>query len=265
MGFLGKDMTMSKPTPDDDLNPRAVIGGNMPPLEEQLATAAQALIDRIEPIATRANALPRVIASEKDIETIAPVVIDAKNLSRELEKTREAQKKPFLEGGKAVDGFFKPMTTRLDRIVSAFEGLTSQFQRDRAAAERLRLQEEARIAQQKADKLREDAEKAKRPQTAEKRADLADQAEADAERAAAAAAQSTQTIAKIDTGGAKVSGRAVWAFEIEDLNKVDLNAIRPFIDREAIEKALRAYAKIQRSAAKVDGVKFFEDVKSSFR
>jgi len=258
-----------KPSTPADLEAPPPIGHNAPPPElspGEKALAAQAeLLARVEPIAERANKLPKAINSEEDLETITPVVVDAKSLSSDIEKARKAEKEPYLEGGRAVDGAFNPIKERVDRIVKVFEGLASDFQRRKIEAQRIADAEEARKAEARAAKLREEADAAKRPETAQRRHDLADAAEADAERAAGLAARGNAEIAKVKTTGGTASARGVWTFAIEDFDKVDLNAIRPFIPREAIEQGLRAYVKIQKGAAKLEGVRFFEDVKASFR
>ena len=234
-------------------------------IEELLAASQAEIIAKVEPIAERANKLPRSIDSEDDLNKVTPVVLDAKALVRDLEAARKAAKQPYIDGGKAVDGFFNPVKDRIGRIVSVFEDLASDFQRRKIEAERAARAEEARKAEQRAQKAREDAEKAKRADTREKRLDAADQAQVEADRAAASVTQTNAQLGKVSGSGGTASARTHWTFAIEDFDKLDLNAIRHFIPRDAIEQGLRAYVKIQKGSAKMDGVRFYEDVKTSFR
>ena len=109
------------------------IGHNSAPIEEILADTQKGLLARVEPLAERANALPKKIASEDDLALVTPVVVDAKALAKDIETARSAEKKPYLDGGRAVDAFFKPHKDRLDRIVGVFERLASDFQREKIA------------------------------------------------------------------------------------------------------------------------------------
>jgi hypothetical protein len=250
---------------ETDVNERAVVGDNKPPLEEQLAVTHAALVGRVEPIALRANKLPKKITTEADLELITPVVVDAKALSKELEAARALEKDPHFKAGKTVDAFFKVSKDRLDRIATVFEQVAAQFQRDKMEAERIAGIEEQRRADAEAERLRKKAEAAVKPETKQKHLDAADRAEGASDRAAAGIAQSDKAIGTVATSAGKVSGKKFWNFAIEDFDKVDLNAIRDFVDRAAIEKAIKAKIGIQKGNTKIDGVRVFEDVKASIR
>lgn len=249
----------------------AGVGHNNPPEEtpptisETLQLSAADLIGKVQPLADRANKLPRVINTEDELNAVAPVVVDAKQLVKNLEAARKAAKQPYIDGGKEVDGFFNPVKDRIGKIVSVFEALASDFQRRKIAAERAARAEEARKAEERAEKERQKAEAAKRPETREKRLDAAETAQVEADRAAAAVQKTNAELGKVSGAGGTASARTVWTFAIEDFDAVDLNAIRHFIPREAIEQGLRAYVKIQKGSAKMNGVRFYEDVKTSFR
>jgi hypothetical protein len=247
------------------------MGGNFPPEEtpktipELMAEQHKELFDKIEPIALRANALPKAIDSDADLELVTPVVLDAKDLSAEIEKARGIAKKPYWDAGKEVDATFKALTTRLDRISSVFQKLASDYQTRVIKAKRDADLAEARRVEAAAQKLRDEAATAKRPETAERKLDQAEGMESVADRHAASASRSNAEVGKIQTAGGTASARTNWAASIEDFDAIDLNKIKHFIPRDAIEKGLAAYVKIQKEGAKMEGVLFFEDVKTSFR
>ena len=241
------------------------IGHNAPPIEEILADTRSALLARVEPIAERANGLPKKIASEDDLALVTPVVVDAKALAKEIENARRDDKQPYLDGGRAVDAFFKPHKDRLDRIASVFERLASDFQREKIRQERARAEESERKAAAEAERLRKEAEAAKKPETQQRKLDAAAEADNAADRAAAAASRSGNELGKVTTAGGTARAQTFWNFAIDNYGEVDLNAIRDFIDREAVEKAIRAKIKIQKGNTDIPGVRVFEDVKASIR
>lgn len=241
------------------------MGHNNPPLEEQLRLQYLDVINRVEPLAERANKLPKQIASEEDLAIITPVVVDAKKLAGDLEKLREAEKKPFLDKGREVDAFFTPMRDRMKRIATVFENLASEFQRAKAQREQAAADERARIAEAEAEKHRKKADAAKRADTVAKHEIAAEQAEDAASREAAAGKAAAEDALKIRTSAGTARGTKFWNFEIEEFDKVSLDDIRPFLSRDTVEKAIRAKIKIQKGDTKIGGVRVFEDVKASIR
>lgn len=243
----------------------AGIGHNAPPIEELLASISAELLAGLDPIAERANGLPKVIKTEADLALVTPVVVDAKALSKKIEKMRTDEKAPYLAGGRAVDAFFNPSKARLDRIASVFERLAGDFQREKIATQRREAEEAERKAAADAERLRREAEEVVKPETKQKRLDAAAEADNAADRAAAAATAETADLAKVTTAGGTVRGQTFWNFAIEKYDDVDLNSIRDFIDRDAVEKAIRAKIKIQKGNTEINGVRVFEDVKTSIR
>lgn len=249
-----------------ETNERAVIGGNNPPIKEILAEQHKELIDKIAPIADRANALPRKISDDEDLGPIGEVVLDAKKLSKKLEDTRTTEKAPHLAAGREVDQFFNPLIGRLDKIVEVFEDLASRYQRDKAEAERRRATEEAARLRAGEDKKLREAQEVKRESTAERKKDeaasLGQQASSAEQRTTASAAELT----KVRTGsGITASAKTSWTFRIVDLALIDLNSLRDFFRLEDIEKAIRSKVSIHKGNTKIEGVDVFEDVKATFR
>src|SRR5206468_1397555 len=91
---------LSEETMNDHVNPRAVAGGNNPPLAERIAMEAAPLKAEVEALAARANALPKTVddMTAEKVALVAPVAKDANDLVKRIEKQRVEVKQPFLDG-----------------------------------------------------------------------------------------------------------------------------------------------------------------------
>lgn len=49
-----------------------------------------------------------------------------------------------------------------------------------------------------------------------------------------------------------------WDFEVTDYPKVDLEALRPFLKRDDVEKAIRTFVRINKGSSQIEGVRIFE-------
>ncbi|CAN7330019.1 hypothetical protein LJR231_001811 [Phyllobacterium sp. LjRoot231] len=252
--------------PIPEINERAVLGGNNPPIPEVMAEKHHALLALVDPLAVRADDLPRQIKCEKDLEKIGVVVTDCKSLAKKIEGIRKFEKQPHLDAGKEVDNFFNPVVDRLDRITDTFEAIATKYQREKVAEERRKAEDEAAKLRADAEKKRQEAEAAKRGSTAARKNDEADHLLDQADEAEAAAFQSAASIAKLRTeSGVTAGAKTNWDFSIVDYDKIDLNKLRPFFRREDVEKAIRSMVRIQKGSALIEGVKVFENVKATFR
>lgn len=254
---------------------RHSIGGNNPPpefslsllidgLPDQLAAEfSEAIAAKIGPIAERANAMPVEFTSDDDLAKATDIANDAADAWDALDAQRKAKKDPFKRGGEIVDDFHREPLTRLKRIKDAFVDRATKYTREKkrkvdaaAQAERdrlARIAEENRIAAEAAAAFGDDDE-------AEKRTQIAETVEVRAEDVAPEVTEPVR-----GSSGGTAGTRKDWTFEILDFEKVDLNAIRPFVSPDAIEKALAKMAKQQKHLAKVEGVRFFEDERAAFR
>ncbi len=258
---------------EEDINPRAQMGGNNPPLLETLADTNKALIGEIDPIALRANKLSTdikaadgVIKDEDQLGIVAELVTDTIALSKRIEARRVVEKEPYLTAGREVDGFFATFKERLGRIEQVFADLSTAYQRKKAADERARAEAEAARLRAEEERLRIAADAAKRPATTEKKHEQADEIAAQADAAEARAASTNHELAKVKTAtGVTTGAKTVWKFSITDYEAIPLDKLRPYLKREQIETALTAFVKIHKAAAALPGVHFEEDVKATFR
>ena len=137
-----------------------------------------------------------------------------------LDKARVAEKEPYLQGGRTVDGFFKTMTGKLEKSASALRSRLTLYERVKAAIERRAREDEERRQRKEAKRLCREAEaKAAAAQTETDLEDAvqveaqASEAEADALKAGKAAeAKPAELHTTRGDYGASSSLRTFWDF-----------------------------------------------------
>lgn len=251
-------------------NPRAIPGGNNPPkVHELLITDLQETykleLAKIEPIAARANDAKQKVEDDDDLKLWSSIYLDADGLLKSLDDARLIEQRPLLAALKTV---FGPTLDRLNRITTFAKKISDDYNR-----EKRRKEQEARDAEQK--RLREAAEEAARDaQIAAEFGDteaVIEHAQASAANQAEAArlqteAPSVADIARVrgDDGG-MATAKGEWRFEILDIQKVDLNALRAHFSIKEIEKAIGKAVRATKQHTKIDGVRVYEDVATQFR
>lgn len=244
-------------------------GDNKPPLKERLALDYQSLVDQAQAVAERANALPKVIASDADLGPIGGVVKDARRLKSDAEAAHKTEKAPHLQAGRDVDAFFAIVTDRMKRVIDALEERATIWQRAKEAEERRRREEEARKLREEEEHKRQvaaaEAERNRHTAAAKKEAEaeqIADKA-AMAEAAAQAPAADLTRVRSDD--GSLATTTTKWGSEIVDYDAIDLNQLRHHFARADVEKAIRAYVKVHRNSRPIAGVRIFADTRATFR
>lgn len=238
----------------------ANLGHNNGPLLETLNDSTHSMRAAVEAIAARANAAPRTIKSQNDLDTVGSLIRDTSTLNKEIEDRRKAEKDPYLNAGRQVDAFFGEMTDRLDRVKKAFQAIADDYARAKAAEERAKREEEAAKARAEEERKRIEAEEAKRTSTKERKAVEAETLAMKADRLEAAATASASDILSDSIG---ISARAPWTFEITDFGAIPLADLKPYFKRDEIEKAIRQYVK--QGHRELKGVRIYQDVKARFR
>lgn len=254
-------------------NPRAIVGGNKPPLDaDTLADMFAAEVADLEMIADRANSLPKKVASDETLIRFGDVAKDAAKLSKKLDSLRSAEKEPHLTAGRTIDAFFKAHTERLEKIATVIGDRATEYQREKVAAARRAAEEAARKAREAEDAARQKAQEAADAQRHSAVARHEDRAEDHAERARQAeaiAAESAATLTRVrSTSGTVATTATSWAVEIDPPN-LDLEALRPYFARDVLQKAanawLRMSAKGASEAPTLRGARVFRDERARFR
>jgi len=263
-------------------------GANKPPIRELLADVLaglpQALIVEYLDLTNKRDALQ---AEEADAgrekitdESAGPLADYIKRVGTHIEKAddaRKAVKKPVLQAGEKIDGFFKTITEPLSALKSTSTDRLTGYQRERANEERRRRKEEAKRAAEEARKAAEEAAAREKAAQSERElagaigaAEIAKQAEADAEKARKLATAPASALAQTrSAGGAVASLRTEWKFKNLDRATLDLEALRPFLPMDAMDKAVRAYIKAGNRPVNgvqpLKGVEIYEDTKATVR
>lgn len=252
-----------------------MIGHNQPPVDEVIRDTRADLLDRAKKMKARLEAAPKV-TSQKKLEEVALIVRDAKALAKELEEARVADKDPFLRGGKAVDAFYKdeqkPIKDAIDTVVQSADAYQREQRRkenERLAAEQAQRDAEARKKEQEAaEAAAKAAENSLSSEDAAAAARLAAQAENAAAMAASAAAATAKAAEPIKTktaSGVSVSTKSKDAVRISDYDDLDLNKLKPYMNREHVQLALNGWLKFTKGADKLAGAEIYQESVTNFR
>lgn len=277
-----------------ELDPRLGIGGNNPPLPEQISitedlqaevttfleTSQKGLSNQVAELLDEARLIPKEIDNDDDMGKAAKLIKRLRDLAKNLEATHAKEKAPYFRSSQSCDNFFfsmidkvakrakpnKPgaadiLQTRVDDYNQRKLAREQELRRQEAAkaakeaAEKKRLEDEA-AAKAEADRLA--AERARKPETTaakEAVADLSEVRAAEARAETSVAIEKAQearvaTLAKpadivrtrVEDGPTVTMATEPYAI-VEDFSKLDLAILRPFIKQDALEQALRAWAK----------------------
>ena len=249
-----------------------------------------------------ARNLPPEIVDDATRAPYPGVIKRIRDEAKALSALQEKEKTPYLRGGQAVDQFFFGLIDRLARRdkknkpgaadvlgarLTAYDTMVleerqAEARRIAAEAERVAREAQAKAAREarEAEEKRLAAERARKPEIVEQKEAVATAAEVAASAAAAAAAVTANQAeaAYVDTlrkpadimrnrgdeGTLTTMATEPYA-EIEDESKLDRNALWAFINLDAKEKALRAWAKNTGYTKQMDGAKIGRRSKSVVR
>jgi len=259
----------------------AEIGDNRYPRPGILAQLQVDFANTVANVAELENAaagLPEKIASKEDHDAIADMIKTIRDAGKGIDGSREAEKSPYLLGGAAVDGFFKPLVQRLTVASDILYGRLQTYLREKAAEERRQREEAAAKAAAEAARKRREEDAAREAAEAARRADYRARHEARAAQAAQDAdnAEGRARAAELDAlvkpaelartrsdQGALSTLKSEWTFTVDDYDAIPLDKLRPYITRENIEKAIRQFVK--NGNRELAGVNIFQTEKATVR
>lgn len=220
-------------------------------LREYLADTNTKLIGRRDELIAASARIPDAIEDEGTAQNVSDFIRQCSACTKAADVARVGAKEPYLEGGRAVDGFFKLISDPLDKVKRTIEARLTLYLRAKADRERREREERERLAREEEARRRREAEEAERKLKderslkdaidARKRAEMAEADRIMAEKdAAAKASDLSRTRGEF---GAVSSLRTTWTFSDIDRAALDLEALRPHLPVAGLEGAIRAFIK----------------------
>jgi hypothetical protein len=161
-----------KPDADTEFNPRAVLGGNNPPLDEQVtidfveALDAAGISKRIADLLASASRAPAVIADAEMAGSYADLVKQMVAAGKAVEAEREKLNRPLLNAQRALKGKADAIASPLGAAEATARARIRAFDAEQQRIEdqrRREAEDAARRAQQEADARAAEATAAGQP------------------------------------------------------------------------------------------------------
>lgn len=243
-------------------NPRAVIGGNMPP---ETIDPVAVVETRVNDLVQAANAWLAQVKEITDADTAAACDSFLTQVKAEIKAADEERKrlnKPHDEAIKANNDRFRPLTALLTKINDLLNPLKTGWlkrEQDRLAAEARAAEEEARRKQEEAERAT-----AQEPTTVEDALRI-EQAQKEAKDAIKLANRAGKAKAQVrgDLSLRSSGLRTYWFARITDYRK----ALKHYADRQevrdVVERLAAADARNMKDALKVPGVESYSEQKAA--
>jgi hypothetical protein len=268
-------------------------GSNRPPIvtADQLARDYEYLLKVTDELTARAaHDVPPVAEDDADLAAITAYVKDIRTERKRIADIGDSEKRPYLEAQRTLHTWFNALATRLGELQDAVEARGNRYLEKKREAERRRREEIERKARAEAEQLRQAAfEAAKQAAAAREQAaseskvhahpaleqqaqaamtvavEAEDKADAAARAVAAKPADMTRT--RTTAGTASISTKIEFSF---DRDKVDLEALRPFLREDELRAAINAIAIKNRAAIisgtfTMAGVNFYQKARGVYR
>ena len=251
----------------------ATIGDNLPdteidPLLERLRENHADLIKRRGELLYSIDQAPTDIDDEASAGELADFIqIEVAEFIKGAKRVHHDEKMPFLAAGRTVDSFLHTLVDAVEEGKLKVNGVRKRYADAKAAEERRRRDEEARVARAEAQRIEQEA--AERAAAMQKSEDLvsalraegeADQARRDAEKAEKVAAEKPAQMGRSrGERGGMTTLKQFWDHADLDREAIDLNALREHLPMDAIEQAVRSY--IKAGGRTLTGVRIFENTR----
>lgn len=241
-------------------NPRAVIGGNAPPPEEQIKIDFHegmlerhpAYEQRIRDLAAAAN---RAVVDTADAAGKTGDLVKSINaMGKAVDEVHRSVKQPFLDAGRAADAIKNGLSGELAAAKRVIVDKQTEFLR----AEEARREAEQRKREAEARAEAERAAEAERQRlAAEMEGDLDGLAEVEVVAAPAVVAKTPEPIRSADTGTV-VSGRKEWQSQVLDYEVAAIQVL----DDEKVKEAIDACVKrrVKAGIRNIEGVRIWQAV-----
>lgn len=227
------------------------IGHNNPPsdldiVKSRLDAAEKSLREGIDEI--NKAPIPAVITDAKTAGAETDRIKNLKGIKKSVEDCHKSIKAPYLECGKAVDGWKNYMAAEVDSLIAVASIPLSKYLEEQENKERERQLELARLEREKAEALALEAQKHQEAGiggTATELLDAAIQSESLANRIDGSidSAKSSDLAKSRSASGATSSRKTKWVGEIISIEGIDLNTLRYYFGKDAIQAALDSFVR----------------------
>lgn len=261
-----------------DLGGKPTLGSNSnqaPAIEilrDELELENEPLLKRAAELAAAATRMPDKVTDDETAGKFADMVKLVAAAIKASEAGRVGKKEPFLEGGRAIDGFYKKrISDPLLAIKASVESRLGIYLRQKAAEEKRAREELEQMAKSAARDAEIKAARAAAEMQDQRDLDAALEAQRRADEAAIASAAASKAAAAKPAEMARTRGdvgslgtlRQVWTFKDLDRETIALDVLRPYLSEEDIGKALRLA--IKAGLRQIRGAEIYEAQEVSVR
>lgn len=241
-----------------------IFGHNKAPLDQVLETDFADLAAEVDAAVKKITARPAKVKDDTDFAAVGQIAIDARKMTKRIEDTRKDETVPLDEAKREIKAYFDDLAGKLTAAIKPHTDAADNYTREKAAAERRKREEEAKKLREKEEAERQKAASAT-GQTAARAEGRAEAYAAQAEEAEADAGMKAADAVRTRAGGVTASASTKWDYAIEDYNAIDLNVLKPFMNRDHVEQAIRSLIRVQKGNASLPGVRIFQDTRAAFR
>jgi hypothetical protein len=260
-------------------NPRAVIGSNRPPIDEQVvidlaeALVAEGLTKRIEDLLASFGRAPE-ITSPEIAGRYAEIIKQMVAAQKAVEAEREKLNRPLLTAQRALKGRADAITAPLKEAETVARARLKKFDDHIAELERQREAEAQRIAEQERQRLQAIADQEAQKERDRLQAIENERAAAEAREAAVVEvqAETVEVAVEVTTNagpiaqgdfGAKVSRTTTWKHEIISVRQLPDSILKHAKVVEAIDKVIAA--QVRSGTREMKGVRIFAETGIAIR
>jgi hypothetical protein len=241
-------------------------------IAERLEADFSALLAATADELNAAETLPETVENSTDMAEVAAVIIKLRDFAARAESHRQTEKQIWLRSAQAIDAFFirrlKEPLDRMRKILSGRLNTYKQRQLAEARAQRETEATEARQRQLQAQRTREAAEDAVgRARSTESKLQREQEAASARVESDVADARVEDAMLQTKTKAASLVGERFEGLErsglvtmrkhevilINDIAKLDLEKLRPYLKEEHLLQALRQWARATHYKEKMPG------------
>lgn len=270
-----------KPQPEMEANPRAVIGANNPPLEEQItidlaeALEVEGITKRIGDLLASASRAPTVITDPEMAGSYADLVKQMVAAGKAVEAQREILNRPLLNAQRALKGRADAIIEPLQAAEATARARIRVFDDAEREKERQRQVEAQRVAEAERQRLQAIADEAaaaerQRLQAIEDARAAAEAREAEVVEVAAEVVEvAPEPIAEPDAPvvrgdyGAKVVRTTNWKHRIVSVRQLPDSILKHAKVVEAIDKVIAA--QVRGGTRELKGCEIFPEAGTTIR